>query len=78
MIKEIQLQVLPEQAENTEVLKELISKKLNIELSEINHIEIVKRSIDARQRIIKINLRLNVFIQQEFKKKKRTFLFIKM
>ena len=73
MIKEIQLQVLPEQAENTEVLKELISKKLNIELSEINHIEIVKRSIDARQRIIKINLRLNVFIQQEFKKKEEDF-----
>ena len=73
MIKEIQLQVLPQQAENTEVLKELISKKLNIELSEINHIEIVKRSIDARQRIIKINLRLNVFIQQEFKKKEEDF-----
>ena len=60
MIKEIQLQVLPDQAENTEVLKELISKKLNIEFSEINHIEIVKRSIDARQRIIKINLRLKL------------------
>ena len=73
MIKEIQLQVLPQQAENTEVLKELISKKLNIEFSEINHIEIVKRSIDARQRIIKINLRLNVFIQQEFKKKEEDF-----
>ena len=73
MIKEIQLQVLPDQVENTEVLKELISKKLNIELSEINHIEIVKRSIDARQRIIKINLRLNVFIQQEFKKKEEDF-----
>ena len=73
MIKEIQLQVLPHQAENTEVLKELISKKLNIELSEINHIEIVKRSIDARQRIIKINLRLNVFILQEFKKKEEDF-----
>ena len=73
MIKEIQLQVLPQQAENTEVLKELISKKLNIEFSEINHIEIVKRSIDARQRIIKINLRLNLFIQQEFKKKEEDF-----
>ncbi len=73
MIKEIQLQVLPDQVENTEVLKELISKKLNIELSEINHIEIVKRSIDARQRIIKINLRLNVFIQQEFEKKEEDF-----
>ena len=73
MIKEIQLQVLPEQAKKTEVLKELISKKLNIELSEINHIEIVKRSIDARHRIIKINLRLNVFIQQEFEKKEEDF-----
>ena len=73
MIKEIQLQVLSEQAGKKEVLKELISKKLNIELSEINHIEIVKRSIDARQRIIKINLRLNVFIQQEFGGKKEDF-----
>jgi len=73
MIKEIQLQVLPEQTANIEVLKELVAAKLNIELSEINHIEIIKRSVDARQRTIKVNLKLEVYIKQDFVKKEEDF-----
>ena len=73
MIKEIQLQVLPEQADKTELIKKIVSEKLNVQQSEISHLEIVKRSIDARQRTIKVNLRLIVFINQEFVKKEEDF-----
>ena len=73
MIKEIQLQVLPEQAAKIELLKKIVSEKLNVQKSEISHLEIVKRSIDARQRTIKVNLRLIVFINQEFVKKEEYF-----
>lgn len=73
MIKEIQLQVLPEQAAKIELLKKIVSEKLDVQKSEISHLEIVKRSIDARQRTIKVNLRLIVFINQEFVKKEEDF-----
>jgi hypothetical protein len=73
MIEEIQLQVLPEQAAKIELLKKIVSEKLNVQKSEISHLEIVKRSIDARQRTIKVNLRLIVFINQEFVKKEEDF-----
>ena len=73
MIKEIQLQVLAEEASDMEMLKNIVSKKINIQIEIIHHIEIVKRSIDARQRIIKINLRIEVYINQDFKERVEDF-----
>jgi hypothetical protein len=73
MIKEIQIQVLPEESKKDDLLKKVVSKKINVNLSDINHIEILKRSVDARQRTIKINLRIAVFIKENFKKTKEYF-----
>ncbi|MBT6809326.1 MAG: FAD-binding protein, partial [Flavobacteriales bacterium] len=73
MIKEIQIQVLPEESKKDDLLKKVVSKKINVNLSDINHIEILKRSVDARQRTIKINLRIAVFIKEDFKKTKEDF-----
>ncbi len=73
MIKEIQIQVLPEESKKDELLKKVVSKKINVNLSDINHIEILKRSVDARQITIKINLRIAVFIKEDFKKTKEDF-----
>ncbi len=66
MQQEFQIQVNPEVAQNHEQLKHLIAKKANIKVAEIKHIEILKRSIDARQKNIKINLRINAFIKENF------------
>lgn len=66
MQREIQLQVLPEIAADPTALKAEVAKKSGVPLSEIRHIEILKRSIDARQRIIKINLKALLFIHEEF------------
>jgi len=69
MQQEFQLQVSPEIAQNPEKLKQLVAKKEQLDISDINHIEIVKRSIDARQKNVKINLRITAYIKEEFTEK---------
>ncbi len=66
MQKEISIQVSPEVASNKNALYHFISNKSGISLYEIRHIEILKRSIDARQKSIKINLKVQVFINEDF------------
>ena len=66
MQQEINIQVSPEEASNNDLINEIVCQKLSLSKEEINHIEILKRSIDARQKRIKINLRLRVFIQEDF------------
>ncbi len=69
MIKNISLQVLPETASNSDLLKKEVSIKANVKRSDIYHIEILKRSIDARQRIIKINLQIDIYLKEAYIKK---------
>lgn len=65
MSKELLLQVAPEIAVNEHLLKEHIAKSERISSTEIQHITILKRSIDARQKAIKINLKVLIFFQGE-------------
>jgi len=64
--KELQLQVSPEVAAHSTALLNEVSKKAGIFASDIRHVEILKRSIDARQRAIKINLKVLVFVNEDF------------
>ncbi|MEQ9266921.1 MAG: NAD(P)/FAD-dependent oxidoreductase [Balneolaceae bacterium] len=66
MQKELQLRVSPEIAGEPELLKKYVSDKTRIENSEIRHIEILKRSIDARQRNIIVNLKVQVYAGEDF------------
>ncbi|RTY92235.1 NAD(P)/FAD-dependent oxidoreductase [Flavobacterium sp. GT3R68] len=65
MPKELLTQVSPEVAANEQLLKEHIGKLLRVSPKEIQHLTILKRSIDARQKAIKINLKALVFFQDE-------------
>lgn len=65
MPKELLLQVSPEVAANDFLLKDHVAKMLKVSKPTIQHISILKRSIDARQKTIKINLKLMVFFQGE-------------
>jgi len=65
MPREIQLQVAPEVAANESLLKVHIAKLFQISANEIEHIIPLKRSIDARQKAIKINYKVNVFFKGE-------------
>ena len=66
MRKELQLQVAPEISADADLLKTAVSRKAGIALQEIRHVEILKRSIDARQRAIKINLKVRIFVDEDF------------
>ncbi|MEZ4854232.1 NAD(P)/FAD-dependent oxidoreductase [Flavobacterium sp.] len=65
MPREIQFQVTPDAAANEIILKEQVAKLIQVAPSSIQKVVVVKRSIDARQRAIKINLKVQVYFQDE-------------
>lgn len=65
MIKEIQLRVEPQFAYNEQVLKETVSRECALDKRTINAVRVLKKSIDARQRTIYVNLTLRVFINEQ-------------
>lgn len=72
MPQELLLQVSPEIAANELLLKDYLSKQLKVSVSEIQQVSILKRSVDARQKAIKINLKVIVFFQgDEYQEEKR-------
>ena len=64
MIKELQLRILPEEAANEQALKQVISRETGFQIEEIHAVRILKRSIDARQRMIFFNLKVRAFINE--------------
>ena len=64
MIQEYQIRVLPEQAANEQSIKLFISKDKGIDARTIKAIRILKRSIDARQRTIFVNLKVRIYINE--------------
>ena len=65
MPKELLLQVSPEIAADAVLLQQHLSKQIKVGINEIQHVVIVKRSIDARQKAIKINLKVVIYLQDE-------------
>ncbi len=66
MRKEIQLQLSPEEAAHEEALKKAVSRKLSLPFEDIRHVEILKRSVDARQRAVKINIKALIYVKEDF------------
>lgn len=64
MIQEIQLRVIPEVAHSTEKIIQLVSKECKVATSRIKGVRIIKRSIDARQRIVMVNLKVKAYIDE--------------
>lgn len=64
MIQEYQLRILPEIAANEQRLKEFLVKEKGLNLREITATRILKRSIDARQRTIFVNLKVRVYLNE--------------
>ena len=62
MIKELQLRILPEQAANERNIRKYLEEEYGLASADIQAIQVLKRSIDARQRTIFVNLKLRLFI----------------
>ena len=64
MIQEYQIRVLPEQAASEESLKQFIGRDKGLDIRTICALRILKRSIDARQRTIFVNLKVRLYINE--------------
>lgn len=64
MIQEYQLRILPEIAANEQQLQAYLSREKGLNAKDINAIRILKRSIDARQRTIFVNLKVRVYMNE--------------
>lgn len=65
MVNEYQLRILPEQAASEQSLKNYISREKGLDIRTINAVRVLKKSIDARQRTIYVNVKIQVFINEE-------------
>jgi len=65
MIQEIQIRILPEQAANEQGIKQFLTDEKGLDARRITHIRILKRSIDARQRTIYVNLTIRIYMDEE-------------
>ncbi len=65
MPKTITLQLSPKQSADVETYTALACRQMGIRRSDIALVRVVKRSIDARRSPVKVNLSLEVFVDQE-------------
>jgi uncharacterized FAD-dependent dehydrogenase len=65
MPREIQTQVTPEVASNESLLKEHVARLFHVSDTEIQKVVVIKRSIDARQKAVKLNIKASVFFKEE-------------
>ena len=59
---ELQLSLTPKEAAVPEILKGIVAKKLNIKESSINHIQVIKKSIDSRGKFPIVLLKVRAFV----------------
>lgn len=65
MIQEYQIRVLPQIAASESGIKEFLETDKGLDARNVNHVKVLKRSIDARQRTIYVNLKVRVYINEE-------------
>ncbi|MEN8138541.1 MAG: FAD-dependent protein [Bacteroidota bacterium] len=62
MQKELQLTISPKTASDEWLIKKEVAKILGVPFERVNHVRQVRRSIDARKRTIKINMMVEVYL----------------
>lgn len=66
MVKTVDLRIASNFIHNEDYINAQIVGELGVRIDDIAHIELVKRSIDARKKPIKYNLRYEVYLDEEF------------
>ena len=64
MIQEYQIRIRPEQAASEEGIKRYLAKEKGLDVRTLNQVRVLKRSIDARQRTIFVNLKVRAYINE--------------
>jgi uncharacterized protein len=65
MIKQIQINLNPASAADENQIKRIVATLSGVSLAEISSYRIIKRSVDARKRNIRVNLSVEVFIGED-------------
>lgn len=65
MPQTITIQLPPREAADSEIYTSLAARRMGIRRSEVALARVVKRSIDARQRNVKVNLTLEIYVDRE-------------
>ncbi len=65
MPQKVTLVLSPKQAADSKLYTTIAARRLNVPIGDIALIRVVKRSIDARQRAVKVNLTLEIYVDQE-------------
>ena len=63
MIQEFQIRVTPQEAFTEESIKRYIATEKGLDVRTLNQVRVLRRSIDARQRQIYVNLSVRVYIR---------------
>lgn len=64
MIEKYQLRVLPQVAYKEESIKQYLAKEKGLDVRTLQHIRVLKKSVDARQRTIFVNLKVRAYINE--------------
>lgn len=65
MIEEYQMRVLPEEAASEQAVKLCVEREKGVSAAAITSVRVLKKSIDARQRTIYVNLKVRVYVGEE-------------
>lgn len=65
MTNEYQLRLLPQQAASEDAIKEAVAREHGLDARTITCVRVLKRSIDARQRTIYINIKVRAYINEQ-------------
>ncbi|MBR4996640.1 MAG: NAD(P)/FAD-dependent oxidoreductase [Bacteroidaceae bacterium] len=64
MTQELQIRILPEQAASEQSIKQYVAREKGLDARTIKAVRTLKRSIDARQRTIYVNLTVRLYINE--------------
>lgn len=65
MTSEYQLRILPRQAASEQDIIAYLEQEKGIDPKAVTHVRVLKRSIDARQRTVMVNLKVRVYVGEE-------------
>ncbi len=73
MIKELNISLTPKQASDESLYSQVVVSKLGLQKEDITAIVVRRKSIDARQRQIKINMAVSIYVGEEPVLKKKEY-----
>ena len=64
MVHEYQLRLLPRDAFTEEAIRQYVAREKGMDVRTINAVRVIKRSIDARQRTVYVQLKVHVYVNE--------------